>query len=294
MIKLKVDPEFQNKIPPLTDAEFEQLRDNILDDGEVFEPIITWNGIIVDGHNRWRILQEYPEIPFKTREMIFFDKWEAFDWMYKKQLGRRNLTNEQRLRLIGQMQSARKKSVGAQVENKNAEKQMVQNEPIVFSTPERKSKSTAQAIANELGISESTVKRAEKFSKGIDALEEVSKDAAKKVLSGKSSVTKAMIMELPKAEPQERKNIAKAIMEDKPIKKEEKPKEVQIEKLQEYTVENLLFEINFNADQFIQFLRQTLANRNQVYQTPENKDSVVEAINSVIKKIKKLQEVLES
>lgn len=280
MINLKVDPEFQNIIPPLTETEFAQLRDNILEDGEVIEPIITWNGIIIDGHNRWKILQEHPEIPFKTKEMIFFNKWEAFDWMYKKQLGRRNLTNEQRLRLIGQMQTARKQSHGGQIIG------MGQNEPSV--------RSTAQAIANEVGVSESTVKRAEKFSKGIDALEEVSKDAAEKVLSGKSSVTKAMIMELPKTEPQERKNIATAILENKPIKKDETPKEMQVEKSEEYTIENLLFEINFNADQFVQFLRQTLANRNQCYQEPANKDNVVEAINSVINKIKKLQEVLKS
>ena len=141
MIILKVDPEFENKIPPLTQSEFEQLRDNILEDGEIFEPIITWNGIIVDGHNRWKILQEHPEIPFKTREMIFFDKWEAFDWMYKKQLGRRNLTSEQRLRLIGQMQESRKKAVtNPSGINQHTKEVEVQNEP-----QPKKLRSTAEA-----------------------------------------------------------------------------------------------------------------------------------------------------
>ena len=51
MDKLRIDPEFRDKIPPLTDAEFEQLRENILNDGEVYEPIAVWNGTIVDGHN---------------------------------------------------------------------------------------------------------------------------------------------------------------------------------------------------------------------------------------------------
>lgn len=290
MIILKVDPEFENKIPPLTQSEFEQLRDNILEDGEIFEPIITWNGIIVDGHNRWKILQEHPEIPFKTREMIFFDKWEAFDWMYKKQLGRRNLTSEQRLRLIGQMQESRKKAVtNPSGINQHTKEVEVQNEP-----QPKKLRSTAEAIANEVGVSESTVKRAEKFSKGIDALEEVSKEAAEKVLSGKSGVTKAAIMELPKLEPQERKNVAHAIMENKPIQKEDNPKETGVEKSQEYTIDDLLLEITNNSDQFIQFLRQTLANRNQCYQESGNKDRVLETINSVINKIKKLQEVFES
>ena len=41
---IKTDPTFQNVIPPLTEEEYSQLRDNILSDGEVYEPIITWNG----------------------------------------------------------------------------------------------------------------------------------------------------------------------------------------------------------------------------------------------------------
>ncbi len=30
---LKTDPEFQAQIPPLTEEEFDQLRENILEDG---------------------------------------------------------------------------------------------------------------------------------------------------------------------------------------------------------------------------------------------------------------------
>lgn len=48
---LKVDPEFQGKIPPLTFEELEQLEKNIVNDGKVINPIIVWNGLIVDGHN---------------------------------------------------------------------------------------------------------------------------------------------------------------------------------------------------------------------------------------------------
>ncbi len=108
MIELKIDPEFQSKIPPLTDDEFKQLRENIINDGEVYEPLCVWNDTIVDGHNRWKVIQEFPDIPFRIKEMEFDDKWAAFDWMYTKQLGRRNLTDEQRTLLIGKMYQARK------------------------------------------------------------------------------------------------------------------------------------------------------------------------------------------
>ena len=36
---LQIDPEFRSQIPPLKDDEFAQLRENILADGEVYEPI---------------------------------------------------------------------------------------------------------------------------------------------------------------------------------------------------------------------------------------------------------------
>ena len=93
-----------------------------------------------------------------------------------EQLGRRNLTDEQRLRLIGQMQENRKKSVGnPNARNSDGTFQLVQNEP-----NGGKPKSTAAQIAEEVGVSESTVKRAERFSKGIDKIAEVSPEAVER------------------------------------------------------------------------------------------------------------------
>ena len=46
--ELIIDPEFESVIPPLTELEFDQLRKNILEDKEVFHPIIVWNNIIIE------------------------------------------------------------------------------------------------------------------------------------------------------------------------------------------------------------------------------------------------------
>lgn len=64
MINLKIDPEFQNQIPPLTDDEYKQLEENILKEGKLLSPLIVWNNTLVDGHNRYAILQKHPEICF--------------------------------------------------------------------------------------------------------------------------------------------------------------------------------------------------------------------------------------
>ena len=47
LMKLKIDPEFKALIPKLRKSEILQLESNLMTDG-CREPIITWNGIIVD------------------------------------------------------------------------------------------------------------------------------------------------------------------------------------------------------------------------------------------------------
>ena len=49
---LEIDPEFKTLIRPLRKDEYLQLEVNLTVDG-CREPIITWNNIIIDGHNRY-------------------------------------------------------------------------------------------------------------------------------------------------------------------------------------------------------------------------------------------------
>ena len=177
----KIDIEFQSYIPPLTKEEFEQLKENILHDGAIISPFILWNGILIDGHNRYRILQEHPELPYSTHEMTFADRFDAISWICKNQLGRRNLTPEQKKYLLGKQYEAEKRSVGARKGNSNA-KQCVQNEHIV--SPER----TCDRIARENNTSGSYVRRAVNFAKAVDAAEEAVPGTRNEILSGKLKV----------------------------------------------------------------------------------------------------------
>lgn len=77
MRQLTIDPEFRDKIPPLSEDEFSKLEQNILEDGEVREPLVVWHNTIIDGHHRYKIVQKHPEIPFKVKQMDFPDKWAA-------------------------------------------------------------------------------------------------------------------------------------------------------------------------------------------------------------------------
>jgi hypothetical protein len=171
--------------------------------------------VIVDGHNRYRVIKEHPEIPYRVKQMDFADKWAAFEWMYKKQLGRRNLTEAQQEYLMGKMKEARTKSAGGNGSNQyTAKEQLGQNDPIA-KKPEY---GTAAAIGRELGVTTTAVKRAERFAKGVDAVRAVSPAAAEKILEGKTGVSKATIRELPKRTDAEVEEVARAIEEDRPIK----------------------------------------------------------------------------
>lgn len=68
-IELIIDPEFVACIPPLSQDEFEQLEENILSSGKIYNPILVWNQTIVDGHNRYRILKRHPEIEAKIESI---------------------------------------------------------------------------------------------------------------------------------------------------------------------------------------------------------------------------------
>lgn len=56
--QLKIDPEFQSKIPPLQFEEEQQLEQNIIAEGRLLNPIITWNGYILDGHTPFPLVKD--------------------------------------------------------------------------------------------------------------------------------------------------------------------------------------------------------------------------------------------
>ena len=119
MINLKIDPEIQSKIPPLTDDEFKQLEENILKEGKLLSPLIVWNNTLVDGHNRYAILQKHPEIYFSTMPLPFESREEVLAWICKNQLGRRNLTPEQKKFLIGKQYSVEHRKPGGNGNNQH-------------------------------------------------------------------------------------------------------------------------------------------------------------------------------
>ena len=216
---LSVDPEFASKIPSLREEELKQLEENILADGVVINPLIVWNGIIVDGHNRYRILQQHPEIQFTIYEKEFPDRYAVIAWICKNQLGRRNLMSQQFKYLMGQQYKAEKIAYGGDRKN-HAPKSSYQNGNLILK------EKTCERIAAENGVARNTVIRAEQFANGVDAAEEAVPGIKQEILTGSIKPTEKAVAAIAKAPQEERPALVQQLRQTKePEKPEEKHKD---------------------------------------------------------------------
>lgn len=204
MRNLKIDPEFQSKIPPLTAEERSQLEANILEEGRLLNPLIVWNGFIVDGHNRFEILKEHPEIEYTILEKEFAGREEAIVWICKNQLGRRNLTPEQRRYLVGKQYEAEKRAHGGS-------RKMEGEQPSCHGDNLVSQPKTCERIAQENGVNWRSVIRSEKFAQNVDAAEAAVPGTREKILSGKVKPTAAELAAVSIAAPAERPGLVAKI-----------------------------------------------------------------------------------
>lgn len=309
MRQLTIDPEFRDKVPPMTDGEFRQLEENILKDGRVKVPLTVWNGTIIDGHNRYAIIQKHPELKWEIDEVHFADRYEAIVWICKNQLGRRNLTDEQKTYLIGKQLEAQKKTSGWNGGNQYTT--LLHQNDVEAGRPKRYG--TAARIAKEHGVGEQTVVRAEKFSKGVDAAEKIDPGAKEAILSGKSKVPKSVIAEVPAMEPQKQKKVIEAAKAGLPWEKPKSsnpagyPKERrEIDKtiqsvadsmydtgrVVEHTVDDLLEDLTAIINDFNGKTKRSIQNYSTVLQDEGAKEKVIAALSEAETAIKSLKEMI--
>ena len=152
-VQITVDSEFKELIPPLSFEEFTQLAENIAKDG-CRDPLVLWNGVLVDGHNRYDICNRL-KLSFKTIENKFKDRSEVIEWIIRNQFGRRNLSSYIRttlaLRLESEIAGRAKKNFGFRTD-------LPQN-----SAKGYKSIETRKELAKLAGVSHNTVDKVKKI-----------------------------------------------------------------------------------------------------------------------------------
>ncbi|MCI8486352.1 MAG: hypothetical protein HFJ20_04545 [Clostridia bacterium] len=180
---MKIDEEFKNLIPKLTNEEFKQLEENVLKEG-CREPLIIWNETIIDGHNRYAICSKH-NIDFKTIIKDFANREEAKMWIIKNQFGRRNLSVYDRSVLAlkledlfkekakeNQIVAGEKFGKGCQISDKAIENKI---EPV----------DTKKEIAKIAGTSHDTIAKVKKIE------EKAPEEVKEKVKNGEMSINQA-------------------------------------------------------------------------------------------------------
>jgi ParB family chromosome partitioning protein len=177
-----IDPELKALIPPLAPEELAQLEANILADG-CRDPLVTWQGILIDGHNRFAICSKHG-LTFQTVEREFADRQDAELWMIGNQMGRRNLENIDKVPLL----ERKREILAGQAKARQIRKPA---DSVPENLPEQ-AKETRDAVAAEIGVSGKTYDALRKVSnEGTDELKQAVRD--KKV----GASTAADIAQLP-------------------------------------------------------------------------------------------------
>lgn len=144
---MQIKDEFKKLIPALSVEEFKQLEQNCLAEG-IREKIITWNGFIIDGHNRFEIATRW-NLEYETETKRFKDENEVKEWMIHNQFGRRNLSNYQRSVLALALES---------VFSERAKEQQVRKPEFVKQiSAEQKPIETRKELAKVANVSHDTI-----------------------------------------------------------------------------------------------------------------------------------------
>lgn len=179
---IKVDTEFQSRIPPLSAAEIEQLEHSLqeygcLDPVKVWNPDATGTVLLLDGHHRLSICQRLG-LDFEVTEILLQSREEALDWIDRNQLGRRNLTPEQASLIRGRIYNREKKREGRP-------EKLAQSELVTGATYER--------LGTELGVSPATIKRDGAFAAAVDKLAPVAPELPEQITRGEAPPRKTVI-----------------------------------------------------------------------------------------------------
>ena len=187
-------PQIEDLLYPLKPEELANLEASIRQYG-VREPLCLWDRdgemILVDGHNRYAVATRNG-VPFSTTVLEFKDLDEVLDWVDKNQIGRRNLTDEERAVTLGRIYQRKLDAKRAAGRSRSSSAENDANE--IRGDGER----TSDALATEWNVGSATVKRASNFAEAVAALKEVGENgvaASRLVLQG---AIKDAMTELPK------------------------------------------------------------------------------------------------
>ena len=194
MSDIVINEKFRTLIPPLNKAEYTELEKSLIKEG-CREPLITWNGYLIDGHNRYEICTRL-NIKYKVSNMPFESEEDAISWICSNQLGRRSISEETRKYLIGKRYEA-EKIIGERRSNRGINQYTPeQKRPVGRPASNDYRHRTADKLGKEYHVSHGTIKNYGSFSRVVDRIGERAPALATQILAGKVKISQKELTEL--------------------------------------------------------------------------------------------------
>ena len=151
-----IDPEFKGLIPSLSSEEREQLEQNIISKRKCRDAIVLWEGIIIDGHNRYEICVKHG-IEFKVEELQLSSREAAKVWILENQLARRNLSKAMRIEVVMLKEELLRKIARKKQSEAGGDKKSEGSLLSKMKQPNDEQYHVRKDIAAESGVSEGTL-----------------------------------------------------------------------------------------------------------------------------------------
>ena len=202
--KLKIHSVLSSLIQPLSPDEYELLALDLIEYG-CKEPILTWNGYILDGHKRYDICTEY-NIPFRIKKSHLVMLNEAISYVCETQLKRKDLKYERYKYLIGKWYSAQR-----ELAEREAEYSLKTSDPV---TPAQAANRRCLMIGKKLSISTGTVNKYRFFQEAADTIARSAPQLGRKMITGEMKISHENACDLSRYSPEDLKTLEKAVLKD--------------------------------------------------------------------------------
>lgn len=201
LIPLLMDNHFEAMIHSLPNNTLEIYEIAVKAESEPFTPIYIWNGFNIKEKDLISIVKSHRDIEISTIKMSFENKFAAMAWIYKNLIEKNNLTAERKKYLIGKRYELEKASHGASDRFRgNRYKKNIKSDVGLSGHK------TRNLIAKSTGTTESYVRHAYSYSRGLDAAESVYPGITEDILFKKIKIPACKISEIYKVPIQQRKD----------------------------------------------------------------------------------------
>ncbi len=220
---LVIDPTIRQLIAPPKKRYIKKLEKSLLSDG-CKQPLIVWDGIILDGHLRYELCLRH-NIPFSISEMEFNSREAAVAWVCRHQLDRMDLTEEYRRYLIGALYEAEKIANLPEIKlrrkkfRKKAKSGATSEDEDSIQLDGNKHV-TAERIAEQYHVAYATVQKYAIYTRTINKIGEKVPELPPRILAGHYKVSHNSLLELAEMHPDRIRRVMKGVeLNNQPITK---------------------------------------------------------------------------